>query len=234
MSRIDTQAKLFQITHTTGMSYSTAVHSTCGTMVKQPSPAIATHRPVGRGELGAERAGGAEAHAGEAPGVEHRLRTARLPELHVPVVIDADVAAEDRVVRQHRLAVRDHPLGPDRRGVDLEIRPGEGFPFALPALDLGMPGLQRTSARGLRSFQLGQKLAQEGARVGENADVRRIVAAKLRRIDIDMDELGVREIPRIARHPGRGRAVVEARADRDHQVGMAAGLVRRDMRRCGR
>ena len=42
MSRIDAQAKLFQITHTTGISYSTAVHSTCGTMVKQPSPAIAT------------------------------------------------------------------------------------------------------------------------------------------------------------------------------------------------
>src|SRR6266852_2566349 len=42
MSRIETQPKLFQITHTTAMLYSTAVHSTCGTMVKQPSPAIAT------------------------------------------------------------------------------------------------------------------------------------------------------------------------------------------------
>src|SRR3984957_5408685 len=42
MSRIETQPKLFQITHTTGMSYSTAVHSTGGTMVKQPSPVTAT------------------------------------------------------------------------------------------------------------------------------------------------------------------------------------------------
>src|SRR5476649_2111936 len=42
MSRIETQPKLFQITHTTAMLYSTAVHRTCGTMVKQPSPAIAT------------------------------------------------------------------------------------------------------------------------------------------------------------------------------------------------
>src|SRR6202046_354164 len=42
ISRIETQPKLFQITQTTGMLYSTAVHNTCGTMVKQPSPVTAT------------------------------------------------------------------------------------------------------------------------------------------------------------------------------------------------
>src|ERR1700751_4275770 len=42
MSRIETQPKLFQTTQTTGMSYSTAVQRTCGTMVKQPSPVTAT------------------------------------------------------------------------------------------------------------------------------------------------------------------------------------------------
>src|ERR1700758_1709650 len=42
MSRIDAKAKLFQTTHTTGIAYSTAVHRTCGTMVKQPSPVTAT------------------------------------------------------------------------------------------------------------------------------------------------------------------------------------------------
>src|SRR2546423_13942466 len=51
MSRIDTQPKLFQITHTTGMLYSTAVHSTCGTIEKQPSPAIATHGRSGAASL---------------------------------------------------------------------------------------------------------------------------------------------------------------------------------------
>src|SRR5215475_12919678 len=51
ISRIDDQAKLFQITQTTGMSYSTAVHSTCGTMVKQPSPAIATTGRSGAASL---------------------------------------------------------------------------------------------------------------------------------------------------------------------------------------
>src|SRR5438270_12477279 len=51
MSRIEAQEKLFQITHTTGMSYSTAVHSTCGTIVKQPSPAIATTGRSGAASL---------------------------------------------------------------------------------------------------------------------------------------------------------------------------------------
>ena len=51
ISRIEAQEKLFQITHTTGMSYSTAVHSTCGTMEKQPSPVIATTGRSGAASL---------------------------------------------------------------------------------------------------------------------------------------------------------------------------------------
>ncbi len=87
-------------------------------------------RPVGRGELGAEDRARAEAHAGKAPGVEHRLRPARLPELHEPVVVDAGVERDDRVVGQHRAAVGDDALGPDRRGVDVEVGPDEGLPLA--------------------------------------------------------------------------------------------------------
>src|SRR6266550_8621333 len=51
MSRIEAQEKLFQTSQTTGMSYSTAVHSTCGTIEKQPSPAIATHGRSGAASL---------------------------------------------------------------------------------------------------------------------------------------------------------------------------------------
>src|SRR5512135_2163385 len=51
MSRIETQPKLFQITHTTGILYSTAVQSTCGTMVKQPSPVTATTGRSGAASL---------------------------------------------------------------------------------------------------------------------------------------------------------------------------------------
>src|ERR1700684_4361488 len=51
MSRMETQPKLFQTTQTTGMLYSTAVQSTCGTMVKQPSPVIATTGRSGAASL---------------------------------------------------------------------------------------------------------------------------------------------------------------------------------------
>jgi hypothetical protein len=44
-------------------------------------------------------------------------------------------------------------------------------------------------------------------------------------IDIDMDQLRLREIPGIAGHPGRGGPIVEARADGQHQIGMTAGLI---------
>ena len=51
MSRIETQPKLFQTTQTTGIWYSTAVHSTCGTMVKLPSPTMETHGLSGAASL---------------------------------------------------------------------------------------------------------------------------------------------------------------------------------------
>ena len=152
-----------------------------------------------------------------------RLRLPRVPELHVPIVTDADVAADDAVRRQHRLAIGDHALRPHRRGVDIEIRPNECFPLGAPFRDVGEPFLG--VGLGATPLQLGKKLAQEGARVGEDAEVRRIIAAELGRIDVDMDELCVRKIPRIAGHPRRRRAVVEARADGDHHVRPAAGFV---------
>ena len=51
MSRIAAQEKLFHTTHTAAMLYSTAVHSTCGTMVKPPSPQIDTQTLSGAASL---------------------------------------------------------------------------------------------------------------------------------------------------------------------------------------
>ncbi len=51
MSRIAAQEKLFQTTQTAGMSYSTAVQSTCGTIAKPPSPQIATQGRSGAASL---------------------------------------------------------------------------------------------------------------------------------------------------------------------------------------
>src|SRR5438477_64627 len=74
-------------------------------------------RPLRRGELRAEDRARTEAHARIAPGVEHGLRLARLPELHEPVVVNARIERDDRVIRKHRTAVSDDALRPDRRGM---------------------------------------------------------------------------------------------------------------------
>src|SRR6185312_3520928 len=107
----------------------------------------------------------------------------------------------------------------------VEIWAREVVPLFLPRLDVGVPGFQRIAALGAAPVDLGKDLAQERARIRENAEIGRIVAAKLGWVDVDVDQLAVREIPRIARHPRRGRAVVETRADRDHYVGVAASFV---------
>ena len=136
-----------------------------------------------------------------------------------------DIAADDGVRRQHRLAIGDHALRPHRRGMNIEIRPKECFPLGAPFGDVGEPFLVLDF--GAAPLQLGKKLAQEGARIGEDAKVRRIIAAELGRVDVDMDEFCVRKIPRIAGHPRRRRAIVEAPADGDDHVGSPAGFVGR-------
>ena len=117
-------------------------------------------------------------------------------------MIDADVAAQDRVLRHHRLAIRDDAFGPNRESVDVEVVRGEFFPFLLPSLDVGEPGFEIVAAALMAApLDLGEQLPDEGARIGENADIGRIVAAEFGRIEIDVNQLAVREIPRIARQP---------------------------------
>ena len=65
------------------------------------------------------------------------------------------------------------------------------------------------------------------ARVRNDAEIDRIVAADLGHVDIHLDQLRGGKVPGIALDPGRGGAIVEARADHQHKVGVAAGLVGR-------
>ena len=182
MSRIAPQAKLFHTTQIAGMSYSTAVHSTCGTIVKPPSPQIETHGRSGAASLAPRIAARAEAHAREAPGVEHRLRPARLPELHEPVVVDAGVERDDRIVRQHRAAVGDDALRADRRSRAARSSDATKASHSLrhSAICACQARLARRALRAPRS-QLGQQLPQERARVGEDAEVRRDSCGRSRR-----------------------------------------------------
>ena len=108
--------------------------------------------------------------------------------------------------------------------MDLEVRADVLLPFRAPRGNFAVPRVER---RQLSRSRLGEELAQERARIGQDAEVGRVVAADLRMIDIDMHQLRRREIPRVARHPRGCRTIVEARADGDDEIGVPAGLVRR-------
>jgi len=102
------------ISDKTGKYWIVTIVGYCINMLAVPALALAGQWPVAAGLIVAERTGRAKTHPGKAPGIEHRLRLPRIPELHVPIVTDADVAADDGVGRQHRLAIGDHTLGPHR------------------------------------------------------------------------------------------------------------------------
>ena len=63
-------------------------------------------------------------------------------------------------------------------------------PLRLPASMSACQAFSASPGLGAAPLDLGQQLAQEGARVGQNADVGRIIAAELGRVDVDVDQLG--------------------------------------------
>ena len=50
-------------------------------------------------------------------------------------------------------------------------------------------------------LELGNELAQEGSRIGNDGKIGRIIAAKLGGVDIDVNEFGNGKIPGISRQP---------------------------------
>ena len=108
--------------------------------------------------------------------------------------------------------------------MDLEVRADVLLPLRAPRGDFAVPRVERWNLSG---GSLGEQLAQEGACIGQDAEIGHVIAADLRVVHVDVHQLRRREIPRIARHPGGSRTVVEARADRDHQIGVPARLVGR-------
>ena len=192
--------------------------------------AVAAHRhawAVGRRELGAEHAADAEPHRAEPHRADQGIGPARLAELDQPVVVDADVADEDGVLRQRPVDLARRPLRMDGRGVVVKAGRDEGVPFPPPAGDGGKPALARLGDRaGVRAaVELGVDLPQEGADIGHEAERHRIVARDLVRIDVDMDQLGRRDGEGVAGDPGAGGAVVEAHAERQQHVGLARGVI---------
>jgi hypothetical protein len=90
-----------------------------------------------------------------------------------------------------------------------------------PALDPLPPGREARRVRSERAV-LDREPGEDVARVAHNRDVRGDVLRDLGRIDVDVHELRARgELGQLA-----GHAVVEARADRDDQVGLVHRVVR--------
>jgi hypothetical protein len=128
-----------------------------------------------------------------------------------PVLVPAHVGRDERVARDRRAHVGEDALGAHREGVALGV-----LAVALDERLAHRPDLARqrealdplgTSARATR-HQGGQRLLQ----VRDGADLGRIVAADLGRVDVDVDELRRREVERVLLLPRAAVGLREARA----------------------
>ena len=105
-------------------------------------------------------------------------------------MVHADVADQDRILRQRLVDLERGALRIDRRGVVGKAGSDELVPFLAIGIDLRQPFLARIGAFGQigAAVEFGMDLAQEGAHIGHQAERDRIVAADFLRIDVDMNE----------------------------------------------
>ena len=186
--------------------------------------AVARHadgRPVGPRELDAEDAARAEAHAGEPARGEHRARLVGVPVLLDPRLVVAGVGDHQRVLRGGLAQLGDHAARVDRRLVRRLLGLDEVRPLLLPRLDLVDP--RRALAGGLAAGEL-EQLLQHLAGVADDPELGRVVPADLLRVEVDVDQLGRRDVVRVARHPRRAVDVGEAAPDREDHVGVLRRL----------
>ena len=155
--------------------------------------AVAAHRyagPVGRCELRAHHAGDAETHRAKAHRADQRIRPLRLAEAEQPIVMHADVADQDRILRQRLVDLERGALRIDRRGVVGKAGRDELVPLLAIGIDLRQPFLARVGLLGQigAAIEFGVNLPQKGAHIGHQAERDRIVAADFLGIDVDMNQ----------------------------------------------
>src|SRR3546814_5350603 len=108
----------------------------------------------------------------------------------------SDVCSSDLgLVGQDGAAVGDDALRADRPAVGLKAGADVVLPLLAPAGDLGVPGRKARRRLDPTAPDLRQQLAEEGSGVSQDAEVRRIVAANLLVVDVDVPQLRRREVP---------------------------------------
>ncbi len=180
-------------------------------------PAVADQRDdhaVGARELRAERRRRAEAHRRVAPGREDRARLEDRELLADAVLVPAHVGRDQRVARQRCAHVGEDALGPHRIGVArrvLAVARDEGLAYGGDlARELLALACRRARAGAPTRLSTDQRLLE----IGDGADLDRVVAADLGGIDVDVDELGRREVERVLGLPRAAVGLREARAER--------------------
>ena len=154
----------------------------------EPSPATQTTVWSGHPTLAPIAAGQAEPHRPEPTGVDPAPRAREVVVLSSPHLMLPDVAGDDRVAAGRLVERLDHVLRLDLRVsavlIDQWVTLPPGVDPLPPVLEPGRVGRQRAV--------LGGQPRQDVLGVADDRDVRRHVLGDLGRIDVDVDELGVR------------------------------------------
>ncbi len=171
---------------------------------------------VGTGDLRAQRRRRAEAHRRVAARREDRARLQDRELLADAVLVPADVGRDQRVARQRFAHVGEDALRAHRICVARRVRPVAGNERRARRGDLAGE-LRTLDAGGDEPARNAVQHRERLPEIGDGADLDRIVAPDLGRIDVDVDQPRRRNVERVLGLPRAAIRFGEARAEaEDH------------------
>ena len=180
--------------------------------------------PVRLGDLNTERGSRSETHGGEAARGDEAALGRELVALRHAVLVPPNVGDQDGVGGQRVEQVLQDALRTQWKGIT-----GSQLASPLPQVATDLRYLL-AHAGSLTSFGSqgpgGRGERRHGrAHVGNDSDLDRVVAADLVRVDVDLDEAGRRDGPRLVWHPRAGVRFSEPSAQRHDDVGVQGVVV---------
>ena len=216
-------ASLSMMTQTTGKSASIAVATTDGFALKPPSPTSDTAARSGSRHLDAEHGRGPEAHRREAARSDERAGNRDWELLRDTVLVPADVGDEEAVFGECAAQVAEDALRAHRKLIRLPLV--VVVRRKLPAASLDVFA-ERAAMIVLAATRRTREHAQRGFGIGNDAELRGIVPADFRRIDVDVHEAGRRDCKRESRIPRARVGFRQPCSDRQDQISPPARIVR--------